>query len=113
MSQAMVTLQDVLEITAELSPKDQLRLIANMSERLSDEQVRNRPATQQVVGQTASLKRAISLYQQRTITLERAAEMAGMTRWELASFLRERDISVTVEVPPANEMDSDLAAFLG
>lgn len=113
MSQAMVTLQDVLEITAELSPKDQLRLIANVSERLSQEQVRNRPAAQQAVKQTAPLERAISLYQQQAITLERAAEVAGMTRWELASFLHERGMPVTVEVPPADEMDRDLAAFLG
>ena len=113
MSQAMVTLQDVLEITAELSPKDQLRLIATVSERLSQEQVRNWPVTQQTVKQTAPLEHAISLYQQQAITLERAAEMAGITRWELAQLLQEHGSPVTVDVGPADEMDRDLAAFLG
>lgn len=113
MSQPMVTLQDVLDITAELSAKDQLRLIASVSERLSQEEERSRPATQQVVKQTASLERAISLYQQQAITLERAAELAGATRWELAQLLYERGIPITVEVQPADEMDRELAALLG
>lgn len=55
---------------------------------------------------------ALNLYQRNEITLSRAAELAGTTRWDLARCLKERGTPVIVEVAEPAEMDRDLAAFL-
>ena len=60
----------------------------------------------------AAVDRAIALYNQQAITLGRAAEMAGVTRWELQRTLRVRGAPLLVEVPPTQEMDRDLAKYL-
>jgi hypothetical protein len=39
-----ITLQDAIEVTEELSPADQLRLIATLSDRLSQEVEKTLPA---------------------------------------------------------------------
>jgi hypothetical protein len=38
--------------------------------------------------------------------------MVGITRWELMRILKARGTPVTVEVPPVEELDRDLAAYL-
>ena len=55
---------------------------------------------------------ALNLYQRNEITLSRAAELAGTTRWNLARLLHERGAPVIVEVSEPAEMDRELAAFL-
>jgi len=58
-----------------------------------------------------ALGQAIALYQQGEISLGRAAETAGITRWELMGFLQARGTPVTVQVPSVEEMDERIAAF--
>ena len=106
-----VTLQDAIEVTEELSPADQLRLIATLSDRLSQEVEETLPLPPVEVPDQEALEQAIALYQQEEISLGRAAEIAGITRWELMRLLKARGIPVTVQVPLAEEMDERLAAF--
>jgi predicted HTH domain antitoxin len=112
MSEGTVTLQDAIEITAELSPTDQLRLIAALTDRLGRELSWSSISSQQEILSTEALDRAITLYRQDAVTLARAAEIAGITRWELMGVLETHGTPVTVEVPPVEEMDRDLAAYL-
>ena len=106
-----VTLQDAIEVTEELSPADQLRLIATLSDRLSQEVEETLPLPPVEVPDQEALEQAIALYQQEEISLGRAAEVAGITRWELMRLLKERGTPVTVQVPPAEEIDERIAAF--
>ena len=53
--------------------------------------------------QRARLDRATELYARREVTLERAAELAGVTIYEMMAHLRERDI-------PAQRRASDIRA---
>lgn len=48
---------------------------------------------------------AIQLYREREVTLGRAAEMAGLSRWEFHDLLADRGIVIEVEAAPAEEMD--------
>lgn len=48
---------------------------------------------------------AIQLYREEQVTLGRAAEMAGLSRWEFRDLLADRGILVGVEAAPAEEMD--------
>jgi hypothetical protein len=106
-----VTLQDAIEVTEELSPADQLRLIATLSDRLSQEVEETLPLPPVEVPDQEALEQAIALYQQEQISLGRAAEMAGITRWELMRLLKERGTPVAVQVSPAEEIDERIAAF--
>ena len=106
-----VTLQDAVKVTEELSLADQLRLIATLSDRLSREVEETLPLPPVEVPDQEALEQAIALYQQEEISLGRAAEMAGITRWELMRLLKARGTPVTVQVLPAEEMDERIAAF--
>jgi predicted HTH domain antitoxin len=48
---------------------------------------------------------AIRRYLDEEITLGRAAELAGVTRWRLQELLAQRGIRITVEARPAKELD--------
>jgi hypothetical protein len=60
----------------------------------------------------AVVDRAVAQYNQKAITLGRAAEMAGVTRWELQHILQARGAPLIVEVPPTQELDRDLVEYL-
>ena len=111
MQEAVITLDDVMEMSAELSPSDQLRLVAGLTDRLSREWSRM-SAPSQGIAPNMAVKRAINLYNEGTITLGRAAEMADVTRWELQRILQARGAPLLVEVPPTEQMDRDLARYL-
>ena len=68
--------------------------------------------SEQIDLKSVTLEQAIALYQQEEISLGRAAEVAGITRWELMRLLKERGSPVTVQVPPAEEIDGRIVAFL-
>jgi predicted HTH domain antitoxin len=110
--ESTVTLQDVIEITEELSLADQLRLVATLTDRLSREIDRGLELLQLGISHAETLERALVAYRQDQVTLARAAEMVGITRWELMRILKARGTPVTVEVPPVEELDRDLAAYL-
>jgi predicted HTH domain antitoxin len=107
-----VTLQDAIEMTLELSPVEQLRLVATLADRLSCELRLVPIQLESKVSAEGTPGHAMALYRQGTVTLARAAEMVGVTRWDLAHLLQTLGTPVTVEVPPAAEMDRDLAAYL-
>jgi predicted HTH domain antitoxin len=51
---------------------------------------------------------AIQRYLDEEITLGRAAEIAGLTRWRFQELLANRGIYVTIEAPPAKEIDEQV-----
>ena len=51
------------------------------------------------------MEAAIHLYREGEATLGRAAEIAGLTRWEFESLLADRGIEITVMCDPAEELD--------
>ncbi|MDZ7289407.1 MAG: UPF0175 family protein [candidate division KSB1 bacterium] len=59
------------------------------------------------------LEFAIDLYRTDEVSLGRAAEIAGINRWDFQEVLRERQIPVLVEADSAEAMDEDLAFFFG
>lgn len=62
------------------------------------------------------IEMAIQLYREEQVTLGRAAEIAGLSRWEFRDLLVDRGIRVEVEAAPAEEMDEEfkkLAARTG
>ncbi|MBI1760085.1 MAG: UPF0175 family protein [Acidobacteria bacterium] len=59
------------------------------------------------------LELALDLFQKDEVSLGRAAEMAGLDRWQFEEVLRERRIPIVIEDDSAETMDQDLAAFFG
>ncbi len=51
------------------------------------------------------MEAAIRRYLDEEITLGRAAELAGVTRWRFQELLAQRGIRITVEARPAKELD--------
>ncbi len=51
---------------------------------------------------------AIQLYRENEVTLGRAAEIAGMTRWEFETLLADRGIERTVTCDPPAVLDDQL-----
>ncbi|MFZ1239453.1 MAG: UPF0175 family protein [Anaerolineae bacterium] len=58
------------------------------------------------------VENAITAYQHSEITLGRAAEKSGMTRWELMKLLEQRGTPVTIEVPSVAKMDQSINVLL-
>ena len=57
------------------------------------------------------LELAIDLFRTDEVSLGRAAEIAGMDRWQFQNVLRERHIPILIEADSAERMDEDLAYF--
>ncbi|HEX4947073.1 MAG TPA: UPF0175 family protein, partial [Blastocatellia bacterium] len=57
------------------------------------------------------LELALDLFQRDEVSLGRAAELAGIDRWQLETVLRERNIPVVTEASSAEDMDQELAFF--
>ena len=51
---------------------------------------------------------AVQLYKEGQVTLGRAAEIAGLTRWEFRDLLASRGVTVEVEVASADEMEEQI-----
>jgi len=70
-----------------------------------------REAVQTLLTVNPHLRReaAIRRYLDDEITLGRAAELAGMTRWRFRELLAQRGISIDVTVRPPNELDESVA----
>jgi predicted HTH domain antitoxin len=47
---------------------------------------------------------AIELFKEGAVTLDRAAEIAGLNRWAFHDLLRQRRVKVEIEAGPANEL---------
>jgi predicted HTH domain antitoxin len=72
----------VWELAQALSPADQRWLVEQLNQLLEDEPLPER----------ATLTEAIELYLADKCSLGRAAELAGVTRWEMMEILYERGI---------------------
>lgn len=57
------------------------------------------------------LEMALDLFKNNEISLGRAAEMAGLDRWQFEETLSERSIPIVIETESAEAMDDDLALF--
>lgn len=59
------------------------------------------------------LELALDLFKSDEVSLGRAAEIAGLDRWQFEEVLSERGIPIVIEADPAEAMDKDLALFFG
>ncbi len=90
------TIYDVLALARALSDSDRYRL-AELLSRQQDE-----PLPEQV-----SIDEAIELYLADACSLGRAAEIAGVTRWDIIDRLKERGIPIIAAgAETAEEMDA-------
>ena len=96
-----VTVQDVLALTRQLSVEDR-RWLAELLSRVDDE-----PLPEQ-----ATLEEATALYLADACSLGRAAELAGVTRWDIIDYLKERDIPIYVYSDKTSEEMDKLAEQL-
>lgn len=62
---------------------------------------------------TLRLELAIDLFKTGEVSLGRAAEIAGLDRWQFQEVLCERGIPIVIEAETAEAMDNDLAVFFG
>ena len=56
---------------------------------------------------------AIRRYLDDEVTLGRAAELAGMTRWRFQELLAQRGMRITYEARPAKELDEGVERIRG
>jgi predicted HTH domain antitoxin len=70
-----------------------------------------REAVQTLLALNPYLRReaAIRRYLDEEITLGRAAELAGMTRWRFRELLAQRGIAIGIEVRSSKELDESVA----
>ncbi len=59
------------------------------------------------------LELAIELFRADEVSLGRAAEIAGIDRWEFQDILHQRRIPIIIEAESAEAMDRDIARFFG
>jgi len=59
------------------------------------------------------LELAIDLFKSDEVSLGRAAEIAGIDRWEFQDILHERQIPIVIEAASAEEIDKNIARFFG
>lgn len=57
------------------------------------------------------LELALDLFKNDEVSLGRAAEMAGLDRWQFEKVLSERGIPIVIEADSAEAMDEELAFF--
>lgn len=58
------------------------------------------------------LEAAIQLFKDNIVTLGRAAEIAGIDRWQLKDILADRGINIIVECDDSEEMDRRISRLL-
>ena len=80
-----ITPQKVLVLAQSLPPAEQRWLVAQLNELWDND-----------LPESATLDEAIELYLADKCSLGRAAELAGVTRWDLQDILAERGIPVMI-----------------
>lgn len=83
-----ITPEKVLELAQSLSPADRRWLREQLGEHLAEEEA---PLPEQ-----ATLEEAIELFLADKCSLGRAAELAGVTRWDIIDVLKERGIPLSM-----------------
>ena len=82
-----LTPENVLELAQQLSASD-LRWLREQIEYLLEEE--------QSLPEHATLEEAIALFLADQCSLGRAAELAGVTRWDIQDLLKERGIPIMI-----------------
>jgi predicted HTH domain antitoxin len=96
-----LTPEQVLDLARQLSPVEQRWLALHLQEHLET-----------TLPERATLDEAVELYLADACSLGRAAEIAGVTRWDVLDALKARgEMQRPVDVRTADEMD-DLAERL-
>jgi predicted HTH domain antitoxin len=96
-----LTPEQVLDLARQLSPVEQRWLALHLQEHLET-----------TLPERATLDEAIELYLADACSLGRAAEIAGVTRWDVLDALKARgEMQRPTDVRSADEMD-DLAERL-
>jgi len=96
-----LTPEHVLDLARQLSPVEQRWLALHLQEHLET-----------TLPERATLDEAVELYLADACSLGRAAELAGVTRWDVLDALKARGaMQRPVDVRSADEMD-DLAERL-
>ncbi len=54
------------------------------------------------------IEAAIQLYKEEKVTIGRAAEIAGMDRWEFKDIIEDRGIRIVIECDSKEEIDNRL-----
>ena len=90
----------------EIAALVRLGLYANREEVIADA-VRNLLLN----NRSLRLELALDLCQSDEVSLGRAAEIAGLDRWQFEDLLRERGIALGTEAGTAEAMDEELAFF--
>lgn len=80
-----LSVYSIFGLVQKLTPGDQHWLAAQLNRLTSDEDVESLP-------ESATFNEAIDLYLADKCSLGRAAELAGVTRWEIMDVLHERNI---------------------
>lgn len=62
-------------------------------------------------GESGRVETALELFQANEVTLERAAEIAGMNRWVFHETLKQRGIKIVVEVDTVEKLDLAVASI--
>lgn len=94
-----VIAKKVLELATVLSPDDQNWLAEQLNRLLDDEPL----------PESATIDEAIELYLADECSLGRAAELAGVTRWDLQEILYERGTPVEIYNSKSVEEMDELA----
>jgi len=91
-----ITPQTVLALAQQLSPEDQRWLLQTLDQLLDD-----------TLPESTTVDEAVELYLADKCSLGRAAELAGVTQWELRDVLKERGIPIVVySYRSADEIDT-------
>ena len=79
--------------------------------RNEDEATREAVSTWFAVKPNLRLEVAIELFKEGEVTLNRAAEMAGLNRWRFHDILAQRGVKIEVEADPAEDLAAAAAAI--
>lgn len=79
--------------------------------RNKEEAIREAVSTWFAVKPNLRLEVAIELFKEEKITLNRAADIAGLNRWQFQDILMQRGIKIEVEAGSAEELKAAAAAI--
>lgn len=104
MTNQTITPQKILELAQLLSPDDLRWLRLQLDRLLTDDEA--------PLPESATLDEAIEFFLADKCSLGRAAELAGVTRWDIQDSLKERGIPIMIHSSKTVEEMDELAAEL-
>lgn len=97
------------EVISTRLPKERIELIEEIAreEKVDKSTVLNRALEHYT--QEWKLRKAVEAYREGTVTLSRAAEIAGITVWEMIDLLAQRKVPTQYEI---EDLEEDLKATM-